>query len=276
MAGAELLVEQDEGVLSLTLNRPDALNAMTTAMSARLGSALALAARDPRVRVVTITGAGRAFCAGGDLKARGSADASDPLAADLGDDPVWNAPELRQGRMIEGARSLLHLHTMAKPTVAIINGLAFGAGFAPALACDIRYMAESAWINLAYADQALSGTSGLAWLLTRVVGTARARELMFFPRRIPAHEALQLGLVHHVVPDADLRAQATVAVRKLASGPTVAYGHIKENLNAALTGDMQRTLEMEARNYVLCHQTQDYPEAMAALRDKRPPRFKGR
>jgi 2-(1,2-epoxy-1,2-dihydrophenyl)acetyl-CoA isomerase len=272
----QLLVERGGGTLILTLNRPDALNAMTVAMGERLKHELALAARDPRVRAVVITGAGRAFCAGGDTKRRGIADSADPLAAELGNDPVWNAAQMRTARMRDSGLGLLPLQTMPKPTLAMINGLAVGAGNAPALACDIRIMAQSAWLDLAYARQALSGTSGLAWYLTCIVGTARARELMFFPRRIPAEEALALGLVHRVVPDERLREEALGMARQLAAGPTLAYGHIKENLNAALVHDAATAMETEARSYVACVQSADYDEAMAALKDKREPAFKGR
>ena len=271
-----LLAEGDGGLLTLTLNRPEALNALGRGMGASLNSELARAARDPRVRAVLVTGNGRAFCSGGDMKSRGKPDASELLAAELGEDPVWNSTEMRVARMNEGAATFLHLRAMAKPTVAAINGLAIGAGNALALACDIRLMSDQAWLNFAYAGQALSGTSGLAWYLTNVVGTAKARDLMFFPRRIDAEEALALGLVHRVVPHEKLREEATALARQLAEGPTLAYGHIKENLNAALVQDAAAVNDLESRNYVRCTQTEDYAEAMDAFRNKRDPVFKGR
>ena len=266
----------EEGVFVLTFNRPDSMNAMTTALGNRVADALRLAIRDPEVRVVVLTGAGRAFCAGGDIKNLGEVDALDPLAAKYGNDPRWNGPEMRIQRLIEGAQVYYQLQSMPKPPIAMVNGPAIGAGMSPALSCDFRILSDKAYFNCAYANMALSGDIGTAYFLTQVVGTAKARELMFFPRKVEAQECLDLGLATRVVAHEQLEVETMAFARQLAKGPTLAFGHMKENLQAALELDPRTAFDIEARNFMRCFQTEDHKEAVAAFKEKRAPVFSGR
>lgn len=266
----------EQGVFVLTFNRPDSMNAMSTAMGNRVADALRLAIRDPEVRVVVVTGAGRAFCAGGDIKNLGQPDALDPLAVKYGNNPVWNEPEMRIQRLNESAQVYYQLQSMPKPTIAMVNGAAIGAGMSPALACDFRILSDQAYFNCAYANMGLSGDIGTAYFLTKVVGTAKARELMFFPRKVEAEECLREGLATKVVAHAALEAETMAFARKLAEGPTLAYGHMKENLLAAMELDPRTAFDIEARNFMRCFQTEDHKEAVAAFKEKRKPAFKGR
>ena len=276
MAEEQVKTHLADGILTVTLNRPESMNAMTTALSNRLDQVLRRAGRDPEVRVVIMTGAGRAFCAGGDIKNLGEADVEDPLAVKYGNDPIWNEPEMRMQRLIESANGFYQLHAMPKPTIAMVNGAAIGAGMAPALACDLRILSEQAYFNAGYASMGLSGDVGSAYLLTAVLGTAKAREVMFFPRKIEAAEALRIGLATRVVPHAELEQVTREIARELAAGPTLAYGHMKENLLAASELDPRTAFDIEARNFVRCFQTEDHKEAVRAYKEKRKPVFKGR
>jgi 2-(1,2-epoxy-1,2-dihydrophenyl)acetyl-CoA isomerase len=277
MAEEELIkTKLEEGVFTLTFNRPDSMNAMTTALGNRVGAAMRLAARDPAVRVVVVTGAGRAFCAGGDIKNLGQADPQDPLAVQYGNDPIWNDTEMRIARLKESVLDYYLLQSMPKPTIAMVNGAAIGAGMAPALACDFRIMSENAFFLSGYANMGLSGDIGTAYFLTCVVGTAKARELMFFPDKVDAQEALRIGMVTRVVPPEKLEEETMAFARRLAAGPTLAYGHMKENLTAALELDPRTAFDIEARNFMRCFQTQDHKEAVTAFKEKRKPVFTGR
>jgi len=266
----------DDGIFTVTLNRPESMNAMNQTFGNRIRETLDLAARDPDVRVVVITGEGRAFCAGGDIKNLGKADPSDPLAARYGDDPRWNEAEMRVQRLNESAVGYNKLRSMPKPTIAMVNGPAIGAGVALALNCDFRVCSDAAFFNSGYANMALSGDIGISYLLCTVVGPARARELMLFPRRIDPEEALAIGLVTRVVPHARLLEETMDMARELATGPTLTFGHIKENIAAALDLDPRTAFDIEARNFIRCFQTEDHKEAVTAFKEKRPPVFKGR
>lgn len=275
--GEELIrTRLEDGIFTLTFNRPEAMNAMTTAMGNRIADALRLAARDPDVRVVVVTGEGRAFCAGGDIKNLGQVDQLDPLAVKHGNDPRWNDVEMRVQRLNESAMVFYQLHTMAKPTVAMVNGPAVGAGMSPALACDFRIMSDQAYFNCAYVNMGLSGDIGTAYFLTNVVGPARARELMLIPQKIDATMAERLGMVTRVVPHERLHAETMAFAEQLAHGPTLTYGHIKENLQAALEQDPRVAFDIEARNFMRCFQTLDHKEAVTAFKEKRKPAFSGR
>jgi 2-(1,2-epoxy-1,2-dihydrophenyl)acetyl-CoA isomerase len=250
-------------VAVLTLARPEARNALTWEMKDALAALLARLARDPDVRCVLLTGAGGAFCAGGDTK-RMKSDGRPP------------SQQERVARLRGEHEIPWLLHTMEKPTLVSLPGAAAGAGLGIALAADLRIAAESAFVTTAYARLGLSGDYGSSWFLTKLVGPARARELMFSAARVDAQECLRLGLVNRVVPDAELAAAAFAWARELASGPPVALRFMKENLNRALTDGLRDCLEREAEHMVAGAMTEDYLEAVAAFSEKRPPVFRGR
>lgn len=272
----DILSTLEDGILTLSFNRPDSLNAMTTALGNRMAEQIELARRDPDVRVVIVTGAGRAFCAGGDIKNLGAIDERDPISARMAGDPRWNDVEMRVQRLVDGVNAYYKLHTMPKPTIAMVNGPAIGAGMAPALACDFRIVSDQAYFNCAYVNMALSGDIGTSYFLTQVVGPAKARELIMIPQKIDAAEAQRIGLATKVVPHEELLAQTMAFARQFAAGPTLTYGHIKENLQAAIEQDPSVAFDIEARNFMRCFQTVDHKEAVMAFKEKRKPTFVGR
>jgi enoyl-CoA hydratase/carnithine racemase len=220
---------------------------------------------DPEVGALLITGAGNAFCAGGDVKGMGSNAPKAEIAleqrvADL---------QMKQ-RTLTGV-----LVAVRKPTIAALPGPAAGAGLALALACDIRIAAASAVMATGYARIGLTGDYGIAWLLTRLAGTSRARELMFLSERIDARRCETLGLVNRVVPDAELRDAAFVLAKSLAEGPSIALAYMKDNLDRAVTSDFLDSMDQEAENMVRAARTTDHKEAVRAFIDKRKPAFSG-
>lgn len=259
----ELLAEIRDRVAILTLNRPAARNAL----SARLRGALAVLIKrftdDPQVGSILITGAGSAFSAGGDVKGmdQSAADATfEEQVADL----------RREQRALWGA-----LVAMRKPTVAAIQGPAAGSGLALALACDLRVAAQSSLLITAFARVGLSGDSGIAWLLTRLVGPSRARELMFLSEQIDAQRADALGLINRVVPDGDLRDAAFALAASLAEGPTIAFGCMKDNIDHAIRSGLLESMDYEAENLIRTQLTLDHKEGVRAFAEKRKPDFKG-
>lgn len=262
----EVLLEHiEDGVLTLTMNRPDRLNALTWEMCDRMQRALVAAAADPAVGAIVLTGAGRAFCAGGDVKAM----AETPQGLDRYEERV---ADLR--RRMECSRLL---HEIPKPTIASVRGPAAGAGLSLALACDLRIAGEEARFTTAFAKVGLSGDFGGHYLLTQLVGTAKARELYMLSPVIDAKTALALGLVAKVVPDAALEAETRALARALASGPRVALGYIKQNLNLAESGaSLSNVMDAEAMRHTRCATTDDHREAAAAFVAKRAPVFAGR
>lgn len=264
-AGADILLTRREGrVLTLTLNRPERLNALTAGLHERLHTALAEAAEDDTVGAVVLTGAGRAFCSGGDMG--GSRDPSLPP-------PTL---EQRADELLRHGDSARLLHEMPKPTIAMVNGAAAGAGLALALACDLRVAARGAVLATAYARVAMSGDLGISYFLPRLVGGARARELLFLGSKPDADEALRIGLVNRVEEPAALAMAVQSLAAELAAGPAVALRYMKQNLVAAETGTLGEVLRQEAFGMARCGRTQDVKEAAAAFREKRPPEFKGR
>jgi 2-(1,2-epoxy-1,2-dihydrophenyl)acetyl-CoA isomerase len=264
----DLLATLDEGVLTLTLNRPDARNAMSGDMNAALQAQLAWAELAAEVKVIVLTGAGKGFCAGGDVKG---------MAA-RGDGTVGNNTidgKIHQQRLNQRATAG-KLFRMPKPTIAALPGAAAGAGFSLALACDMRVMSSTAIMTTAFARVGFSGDYGGTYFLTQLVGSAKARELYFLSDRVSADEALRLGLANWVVEPDQLQAKAMEIARRLANGPTVAYRYMKENLNRALSGEVEDCLDLEATHHVHCGQTEDHREATKAFVDKREPVFKGR
>lgn len=264
----DLLASLDAGVLTLTLNRPHARNAMSRAMNTALQQQLASAEIDPAVTCIVLTGAGNGFCAGGDVK--GMAEKGDGTVGAQTIDQAIHRQRLNQ-RATAGK-----LFKMPKPTVAAIPGAAAGAGLSLALACDLRVMADSAILTTAFAKVGFSGDYGGTYFLTQLVGAAKARELYFLSDRVGADEALRLGLVNWVVKPDELAAKTREIAMRLASGPTVAYRYMKENLNRAMAGDVDECLDLEATHHIHCGQTEDHREAAKAFVEKRAPVFKGR
>jgi enoyl-CoA hydratase/carnithine racemase len=259
----ELLARVVDRVCVLTMNRPEARNALTWDMKWALVDLLPQLGRDPEVGCVLLTGAGSAFCSGGDTK----------NMAREGKPP---SPEERKALLRREHQIPLLLHTLPRPTLAAIPGPAAGAGFALALACDLRICAEGAFFTTAYSRLGLSGDYGSSWFLTRLAGPARAREWMFTSDRIEARDAERHGLVNRVVPAAELERESLELARRIAAGPPIALRWMKDNLNRALVGDLASSLDLEAERMCDGAQTEDYVEAINAFRDKRTPTFKGR
>ena len=264
----DLLASLDEGVLTLTLNRPDARNAMSGPMTAALAEQLAAAELDHEVKCIVLTGAGKGFCAGGDVK--GMAASGDGTVGLNTIDGAIHRQRVNQ-RATAGK-----LFSMPKPTIAALPGAAAGAGLSLALACDLRIMSSSAILTTAFARVGFSGDYGGTYFLTRLVGSAKAREMYFLSDRVTAEEALRLGLTNWVCEPDALAEEARKIALRLASGPTVAYRYMKENLNRAMSGDLDDCLDLEATHHVHCGQTEDHREATKAFVAKREPVFKGR
>lgn len=262
----DLLACLEEGILTLSFNRPHARNAITGALNAALQQQLAQAETDPAVRCIVLTGAGPAFCAGGDVKGMA---AGQGMAGPMSVDQKIHRQRLDQ-RATAG-----QLFKMPKPTLAAIPGPAAGAGLSLALACDLRVMAHTAVLTTAFARLGYSGDYGGSFFLTNLVGTAKARELYYLSDRVSAQEALRLGMVNWVCDPEALAAKTREIALRLASGPTVAYRYMKENLNRALTGNVDECMDLEASHHRHCGMTEDHQEAVRAFVEKRPPRFKG-
>ena len=262
----ELLCAVTDGVAVITLNRPDARNALSPDLTAALRTQIRARGEDPAVGALLITGAGTAFCSGGDVKAMGGRGPRGQMSfeerlADL----RWRQTSLT------GA-----LVALRKPTVAALPGAAAGAGLAIALACDMRIAARSAFCATGYARIGLSGDYGIAWLLTRTIGPMRARELMLTAERVDSERCERIGLVNRLVDDAQLEREAFALAKSLAEGPQVAYRNIKDNLDDALHVDYPTALHREAERLVGASRTADHKEAVAAFVEKRKPAFKGR
>jgi 2-(1,2-epoxy-1,2-dihydrophenyl)acetyl-CoA isomerase len=258
----DLLEATEDRIAWLTLNRSDRLNAFSSAMLLGLGEALQRLGSDSDIGAIVITGAGRGFCAGGDVKTMASRSA--------------------QGfeERVEGLRRMhqlpLLLRTIPKVVIAMVNGPAVGAGLGLALACDLRIAGRSARFGTGFARVGYSGDFGGSWSLTRLVGTAKARELYFLGDIIDSAEAASLGLVNRVVEDEALHREALALARRIADGPRVALGYMKRNLFAAETEPLAAVLEMEAVHQARTAMTEDHLEASRAFVAKRRPVFRGR
>ncbi len=260
-----VLLETAERVATVTLNRPQKLNAFDYAMAEKMLAALEQAAGDQQVRCVVVTGAGRGFCAGGDISAMASGGAA------LGGEQMDPVARLRHEEEVSRL-----LHEMPKPTIAMVNGAAAGAGLSIALACDIRIAAASARFGTAFVRVGFSGDFGGIWMLQRLVGPAKARELYFTAELIDAREAERIGLVNRTVPDDRLREETLALAGKIADGPPIALARMKQNLNLGLTSDFSSLLDAEAEGQVMTGLTQDHQNAVRAFLDKRPAVFEGR
>ncbi|TAN10429.1 MAG: enoyl-CoA hydratase [Burkholderiaceae bacterium] len=260
----DLLEHRDGGVLTLTMNRPERRNAMTPVMLEALLQALRGAVLDPVVRAVVLTGAGGAFCAGGDVKAMAERNAAEQTM------------EQRTVHLREAMEISRLLHEMPKPTVALARGATAGAGLSLALACDLFLAADTAKITSAFVKVALSGDFGGHWFLAQRLG-ARARAFALLSPVIDGNEALRIGLVDQVFPDAELETKGMALARQLAGGPTTTLAHMKENMNQAERGcTLAEALDQEAFWQIRCGYTDDHREAAKAFVEKRTPRFIGR
>jgi 2-(1,2-epoxy-1,2-dihydrophenyl)acetyl-CoA isomerase len=256
----DLIRSDSQGIATLTINRPERRNAINGALCDELLAALTEIERDERIAVVILTGAGhQAFCAGGDVKRM------DHIATQ---DFEERAANLRRW----GGIALL-LHTMPKISIAMVNGVAAGAGLSLAAACDFRLAARSARFTTAYVKVARSGDFGGSALLTRLLGAARARELYLLGNVIDAATAEAYGLVNRVFDDEKLQAETWEFARHFAAGPKTAYGHIKQNLLAAETMTLAETIELEAVNHAKTGATGEHLEAIAAFRERRPAKY---
>jgi 2-(1,2-epoxy-1,2-dihydrophenyl)acetyl-CoA isomerase len=262
-SSAAVLLSVVGAVATVTLNRPDAMNALDTELKEQLLATLRQVADDPEVRCVVLTGSGRAFCVGQDLKE--------------------HIQSLRSGSGSLGTtvtehynRIVMLLSTMNKPVVAALNGVAAGAGASFAFAADLRVVVESAGINLAFAGIALSCDSGSSWTLPRLVGTARAKELLLLPRTMSAAECLELGLVTQVVAAGELEATVRELATTLAAGPTLAYGSIRRAVAYSASHALDESLANEGELMSLTGASEDHQTAVSAFLAKEKPVFTGR
>jgi 2-(1,2-epoxy-1,2-dihydrophenyl)acetyl-CoA isomerase len=260
----DLLTEIRDGVAVLTMNRPDRLNALSPAMIDGAIAALERCHADPAVGCIVLTGAGRGFCAGGDVKAMGAAAVIE----------MSLEQQVDRQRRIHRVAALLH--DGPKVTIAAINGPCAGAGFGLALACDLRLAADSATFTTAFAKVGFAGDFGITWPLARVLGEARAKELLFLSDVLSAAQAAELGLLNRVLPAGELMAAARTLAERLAAGPTVAYRYMKENVHAAATETYQQLLDREGFTQRRTAGTADHREGVSAFVEKRAPKFSGR
>ena len=262
--GGPVLLDISDGVGTLTLNRPEAMNSLDTATKDALRDALDAVAADDAVRCVVLTGRGRAFCVGQDLREHARNLAERPL------EEVWSTVDEHYSPI---ARALA---TMPKPVVAAVNGVAAGAGASMAFACDLRILADTAGFNLAFSAIGLSCDTGASWTLPRLVGRAKATELLLLPRTVPADEALGLGLATSVTSPERLGEQAAELAGRLAAGPTAAYAAIRAALAFSAANSLEDSLALEAQLMARTGGTEDHRAAVASFVAKQTPRFSGR
>ena len=258
----DLIETVEDGIAILTLNRPESLNALSEDIRLGLMEAIHRLGADDAVGCIVLTGTGRGFCAGGNVKSMGERSAQNF--------------EARAAGIAQSGRIPMLMNTTPKVIIGMINGVAVGAGLSMALACDLRIAARSARFGTGFIKIGLSGDWGGTWTLTRLVGTAKARELYFTGDMIGAEEALSIGMVNRVADDAELRETTMAMARRIAAMPRVAMGYTKKNLFAAETGDFATSLELEAFHQARCSQTEDHREAVQAFKEKRQPSFRGR
>lgn len=263
---SQLLYSIRDGVAIITLNRPEARNALSAEIGVALPAMIKRSLEDPEVGALLLTGAGTAFCAGGDVKGMGDKRKN-------ADQPMEERVRLMQARHRSVTGTLV---LSPKPTIAALPGPAAGAGLSLALACDMRIAAASTFVSTGYAKIGLSGDYGIAWLLSRAIGDARARELLLTCERVPVARAEQLGLINRVVADADLHAEAFALALSLANGPRLTLRDIKANLDDARAQDYLSAIDGEAVRMARSSQTADHKEAVRAFVEKRAPQFRDR
>lgn len=248
-------------VATLTLNRPDKLNALNPELLSGSIEALHSWSRDPNVGAIVVTGAGRAFCAGGDVAA------------------MAQGTELSHEQNIDRLRAAQEfswlLYNIPKVTIASVNGFAMGAGLGICLACDLRISSDQAKFGTAYAKVGFGGDFGTTWLLTHYVGAPKAKELLFLAEMMDAAEAHRLGLVNRVVAHDQLEAATHAVAAQIAHGPSISYRYMKANINLATHTDFRTLLDREAETHLRCGQTHDHKEGVRAFLEKRPPKFTG-
>src|SRR4051795_10628936 len=259
-----VLLEVADGVATLTLNRPDAMNSLDVATKEALLAAVRQVADDEAVRCVVLTGTGRAFCVGQDLKEHVRILQSGET------DSLFRTVEEHYNPIVAAIAG------MQKPVIAAVNGVAAGAGASLAFACDLRIVADTAGFNLAFANIALSCDTGSSFTLQRLVGRAKAIELLYFPRTVPADEALNLGLATRVVPVDELAGVVAVLAARLAAGPTVALGAMRQSVEYAAGHSFEEAAAFESTQMALTGATADHAAAVAAFIAKEKPVFEGR
>lgn len=253
------------GVATVTVNRPERLNTMTADLLYRAVAVFRQVAEDPALRVLVLTGAGKAFCAGGDL----SQGAGGAVTAHV-------EPALRAGLLRQFMETSRLLHEMPAVTIAAINGACAGAGLSWACACDLRFAAMSAKFNVAFLNAGLSGDFGGTWTLPRIIGYGRAREKYLLPEPFDAPEAERIGLVSRVIADAGLAAEVDVIAHRIAKSAPLAVSRIKRNFIDGSDAGFGRALDLEAERHTECAESSDGKEAARAFVEKRRPRFIGR
>jgi 2-(1,2-epoxy-1,2-dihydrophenyl)acetyl-CoA isomerase len=259
-----VLLEVADGVATVTLNRPSAMNSLDVATKVALRDVVSQVADDPMVRCVVLTGTGRAFCVGQDLKEHVQ------LLESGGSDALFSTVPEHYNPIVTA------LATMAKPVVAAVNGVAAGAGASLAFACDYRLLSDTAGFNLAFSGIALSCDTGASWTLPRLVGRAKAIELLYEPRTIPAAESLELGLATRVVPAAELAAEARALATRLAAGPTVAFGAIRRSVAFSAGHGFEESVAFESDMMTLTGSTEDHRNAVTSFVKKEKPVFRGK
>ncbi|MFL6060416.1 MAG: enoyl-CoA hydratase-related protein [Marmoricola sp.] len=259
-----VLYAVDAGVATITLNRPEGMNGLTIATKEALLEAVTRAAEDAEVRCVVLTGTGRAFCVGQDLKEHVA------LLESGSTDQLFTTVEKHYNPTVTA------LAEMPKPVIAAVNGVAAGAGASLAFACDLRVLASSAGFNLAFPGVALSCDTGASWTLPRLVGRAKAIELLYFPSTIASADALELGLATKVVPDDDLTAEVGAMAAKLAAGPTLSYASMRQSVSYSATHSFTESLAFEATKMNFTGASADHRRAVEAFLAKEKPTFEGR
>jgi 2-(1,2-epoxy-1,2-dihydrophenyl)acetyl-CoA isomerase len=262
MTMPDIITRVSDRVATLTFNRPDKLNAFTLELIEQSIAALRLWSTDPGVAVIVVTGAGRAFCAGGDVS----------VMAQLAELTF----EQRVDQLRAAHEFVWLLYSVPKVTIASVNGFAMGAGLSICLACDLRIASDQARFGTAWAKIAYGGDFGAAWLLTHYAGSAKAKELLFLADPVDAAEASRLALVNRVVPAESLEAETRSLAARLAEGPLISYRYMKENVNLAAAADLRTVLDREAETNHRCGETLDHKEGVAAFLEKRAARFAGR
>ena len=262
-AGPVLLEAKHEGIATLVMNRPDRLNALNNELAMAVNDALGRIARDPSVNVVVITGAGRAFCAGGDLGALGKGH---QIGATHELEPLLRA----------GMQMVLKMRTMPQPVIAAVNGPAAGAGMNIALAADIRIAAEEATFGQNFSKVGLFPDYGGMYFLPQLVGPSKAAELFYTGDMIDAKTALTLGIINHVVPGAQLEMAVKALTEKIAHGPSLPIRAVKKALFASEEKELAQVLDNEVREQIRCYLSDDCREGIRAFFEKRQPKFQGK